>query len=122
MARISSNRLCGRAVQDKLYQLLVNNKPLVYHQQIRNQSTATGSVYLSNRNKYQQFKGFNAIARDLAASKQVNRNHHQMLPRKKLKKIQKLEKNAEKRNNSPFRHVSFLSRLTFDYAMREREN
>lgn len=72
MARISSNRLCGRAVQDKLYQLLINNKPTVYHQQIRNQFTAIGSIYLSNKNKYQQFNGLNNFARDLAASKQVN--------------------------------------------------
>ena len=89
MACISSNRLCARVVQEKVYQLFVNNKttPNVYQQQHRNQFTAaaTGPIYqpaIGNRNQnniqpstaaaHQQFNGFSFLARNLpSGSNQV---------------------------------------------------
>lgn len=75
MACISSNRVYARVLQDKLYQLLVNNKSTIY-QQSRNHFNATGSIYMSSNRKQQftaqQFNGFNFLARNLSGSKQVN--------------------------------------------------
>lgn len=77
MACISSNRVYARVLQDKLYQLLVNNKNTIYLQS-RNHFNATGSIYLSSNRKQQyaqQFNGFNFLTRNLSGSKQVNNSH-----------------------------------------------
>lgn len=60
MACISSNRVCARVVQEKLYQLLANNKNTIY-QQTRNQFTAAGTIYLTNRIA-NQYNGFNFLS------------------------------------------------------------
>lgn len=70
MACISSNRVYARVLQDKLYQLFVNNKSTIY-QQSRNHFNATGSIYISS-NRKQQFNGFNSLARNLSGSQKVN--------------------------------------------------
>lgn len=76
MACISLNRVCARAVQEKLYQSLVN-KPI--YQQIRNQFTTAGSIYLTNRIA-NQYNGFNLHS----GKKQVNFFNEQ--PKKKIRK------------------------------------
>lgn len=55
MARICLNRVCARAVQEKLYQSFLN-KPI--YQQTRNQFTNAGSICLTKRIA-DQYNGFN---------------------------------------------------------------
>lgn len=68
MARICLNRVCARAVHEKIYQSFLN-KPL-YQQQARNQFTnaaSAGSVCLTKRIA-DQYNGFNLHT----GNKQVN--------------------------------------------------
>lgn len=77
MACISSNRVCARVVQDKVYQLLINNNKNAFYQQTRNQFTTIGSIYSLNRNNNRQFNGFNLLPRNFTGChQQVNCHSH----------------------------------------------
>lgn len=54
MARLSLNRVCSRALQDKFYQLLINRNQSTIYQHIRNSSsTVSGTFNQSKTNGFQ---------------------------------------------------------------------
>lgn len=82
MARISLNRVCSRAVQDKFYQLLINrNQSTIYQQTQNSPSTVNGTFVQSKTNGFQ-----NVGSAPFARNTQVNHFYS-------IRKIYKIQAN-----------------------------
>lgn len=87
MARLSLNRVCSRALQDKFYQLLIKRNQSTIYQQIRNSSsTVNGTFIQSKTNGFQ-----NVGPAPFAKNTQVNSSTPPIFEKKK--KSNKQQKN-----------------------------